>query len=234
MLKKSQKLSFDQKPRHIQDGAFRLFHFPVGEGADGDAGEVAAGDLLQVLPHGLGQAEVGTGAGAARAIGASHQGEGAFGHANDLVCVDPVGGAGEAVTAVLAAGRDHQSATVEHGNDGFQIFQGDVLSLGNGFEGDISFAFVLCQVDHHKKRIPPLGRNHHSLTSVGFLTCILSQKTADCNRFLSSDEYVTHDGSVMQDGTDEGKQMKDPVHIAYLYPQKVDRRAKRIGSPAPK
>src|SRR3954451_12960320 len=80
---------------------------------------------------------------------------------DDIIHGDLLGGAGEPVAAVGAAGALHQVGPLEPGHDLLQVGQGQALGLGDGLEADRLLGLLAPELDHEPHAILRLGGEDH-------------------------------------------------------------------------
>ena len=77
------------------------------------------------------------------------------------------------IAALGAAGAFDKSGAAQLGNDLFQIFVGNILPLGDIFNGDEAAGMIVSQVKHQPQSITSFGRDFHKHTSFQKLDIIL-------------------------------------------------------------
>lgn len=80
---------------------------------------------------------------------------------------------GKHIAALGTAGAFDKSGAAQLGNDLFQIFVGNILPLGDIFNGDEAAGMIVSQVKHQPQSITSFGRDFHKHTSFQKLDIIL-------------------------------------------------------------
>ena len=80
---------------------------------------------------------------------------------------------GKHIAALGTAGAFDKSGAAQLGNDLFQIFVGNILPLGDIFNGDEAAGMIVSQIKHQPQSITSFGRDFHKHTSFQKLDIIL-------------------------------------------------------------